>query len=128
MFQKKNESFEDYEKRMMRRADILFPSMKDKEADKTKKPKILPLGKSIYDEEDTKTPDREADKTGESGLDAIDDFKPKKNTHEKDDKKPAYKSRKERTPEENEEFLNEFYPSMKNTGKKSETNVIPESR
>ena len=50
MLQRKNESFDDCQKRMERRADILFPTMKDK--NKSKILKNLPLGKSIYDEAD----------------------------------------------------------------------------
>ena len=55
MFRRKNESFDDYEKRMNNRADILFTTMKNNDkssAEGTKKPKNLPLGKLIFDEAD----------------------------------------------------------------------------
>ena len=54
MFRGKNESYEDYEKRIQRTAEILFPNTPDKpkKFEEKKSPKILPLGKSIFDEED----------------------------------------------------------------------------
>ena len=97
--------------------DIWFPTMKDK--NKIKKPKNLPLGKSIYDEED------DDDYLGikhthkvKSELDALTDDKyNKSSSSKKEEHQPERKSRKDRTPEEDEEILDLMYPSMRHLGK-----------
>ena len=113
MFQRKNETREDYENRIKRTADILFPNTPDKKKGQEIRPKNLPLGKSIYDDdvqEDYKNIIEKA-KKGKSELDALTDKKYNNHSSGK------YKSRKERTSDEQEEFLNEFYPSMRYLGK-----------
>ena len=90
MFRGKNESYEDYEKRIQRTAEILFPNTPDKpkKFEEKKSPKILPLGKSIFDEEDKEIWDGKV--TGKSELDALVnmDKKENKNSSDKEKKYP----------------------------------------
>ena len=105
--------------------DIWFPTMKDK--NKVKKSKNLPLGKSIYDEDEDDDDDyfgiKHTHKV-KSELDALTDDKYNKSLSSKnEDKQPERKSKKDRTPEEDEEILDLMYPSMKNIkNKKSDEN------
>jgi len=102
MLKQKNESYDDYVLRMQNRADILFPSMKDK--NKAKKSKNLPLGKSIYDDDDDDDENELLSMNKvKSPLEVLKGDKyNKQSADKKDEKTLERKSRKDRTPEEEE--------------------------
>ena len=106
MFKRKqNETQEEFDKRMDRRMELLFPTM----TQEIKKPKLknLPLGKSIYDDDvddDIKFPSLDT-KNMKSELDALFEM-PKSSTN----KNEKAKSSKE---DDDDEYLNSLYPSMK---------------
>ena len=116
MLKQKNESYDDYVLRMQNRADILFPSMKDK--NKTKKQRNLPLGKSIYDDDDDDENEMLPMNKVKSPLEVLTDDKYNKLSEDKKDKtETAEKTSRNRTQEEEDEILDLMYPSMKNTGR-----------
>ena len=106
MFKRRqNETQEEFDKRMDRRMELLFPTM----TQEIKKPKLknLPLGKSIYDDDvddDIKFPSLDT-KNMKSELDALFEM-PKSSTN----KNEKAKSSKE---DDDDEYLNSLYPSMK---------------
>ena len=112
MFKKySGETQEEFDKRMDKRMEILFPTMKQEI--KKQKPKNLPLGKSIYDDDvddDTKPADLKNLKNGESGFDMLLET-PKSSTYKKESIKA--KSGKETGEDEKDEYLSDLYPSMK---------------
>ena len=105
MLRQANETYDEFQKRMERRADILFPTMKDK--NKSKVLKNLPLGKSIYDEDDDDDlPSIKNTGKIKSELEPLAEaVKKEKNTE--------HKSRKDRTQEEEEEILDLMYQKYK---------------
>ena len=116
MLKQRNETYDEFERRMSARADILFPSMKDK--NKVKKSKNLPLGKSIYDDDDDDDENELLPMNKvKSPLEVLTDDKYNKLSDDKKDKtETAEKTRRSRTQEEENEILDLMYPSMKNAG------------
>ena len=94
MLRQQTKDYDDYEKKMKRRADILYDhtdndiGMNDKQTEKTDFPELK-------QEKTISEPVQENETESE------------------------YKSRYDRTPEEDEEILDEFYPSMKDSSKET---------
>lgn len=94
---------EDNEEKLNRRADILFPSMKEKKNGKTSKKSLL--GESIFDDEIDEDKNQIKKET--------------KNISDNNTKQDVTKPRKERTLAETSDILDLMYPTMKN-GKKQD--------
>ena len=98
--------------KFQKRANILFNHPDNEKNIKKQKPKNLPLGKSIYDEEDE-------DDNSEKNIKIEKSDENDKTAENKTERK----SRKDRTEDEEQEILDLMFPSMKDIEKKKKGNL-----
>ncbi len=126
----KNYNYSSLDNKFQKRAEILFNHPDNEKNINKLKMKNLPLGKSVYDEDDDDDKPlklAKSEKIKGSELDILDEFdKNNKNASEKnpDKKQTEIKSKKEKTEEEQQEILDLMYPSMKNIDKKEISSKI----